>query len=304
VTGRTPNTFIVGAGQVATALAGALRLGGVPVLGLWSRTPAKARSAGAIAGVAAFSAAPPDIILESDVLVLAVTDDAVADVAQTLVATGLVTKHHVMLHCSGATSAEVAFADVRSKIGGVGTLHPLRAINAPKDDMRDFRGTVFGVQGDEAGRTQALALVGAMGGEPLLLEGQQMAAYHAAAALASNQLVALLSVSVELMNGVGISDEQALAALVPLVRGTLDNVSDKGLQQGLTGPIRRGDVHTVRRHLEVVSALPAEVGTLYRELGLRTVAVAREGGGDEAALKAIETVLRAPTVALRSASGE
>ena len=61
MTARNPTTFIVGAGPVATALAGALRLGGVPVLGLWGRTPAAARAAGAAAGVAAFSSAPPDI---------------------------------------------------------------------------------------------------------------------------------------------------------------------------------------------------------------------------------------------------
>ena len=57
-TTRSPNTFVVGAGPVATALAGALRLGGVPVLGLWARKSAQARAAGSVAGVAAFSAAP------------------------------------------------------------------------------------------------------------------------------------------------------------------------------------------------------------------------------------------------------
>ena len=63
MTARNPTTFVVGAGPVATALAGALRLAGVPVLGLWARKPAAARAAGASAGVAAFSSAPPDILL-------------------------------------------------------------------------------------------------------------------------------------------------------------------------------------------------------------------------------------------------
>src|SRR5690606_34361034 len=85
VTKRNPNTFIVGAGPVATALAGAMRLGGIPVLGLWARTPQAARSAGAIAGVASYSTAPPDLMLEADVVVLAVRDDAIAEVATMLV---------------------------------------------------------------------------------------------------------------------------------------------------------------------------------------------------------------------------
>src|SRR6476620_2683714 len=98
MTARNPTTLIVGAGPVATALAGALRLSGVPVLGLWGRRPAAARAAGAVAGVAAFSAAPPDLLLEADVLLVAVADASIGEVAAKLVGTGLVTAKHVMLH--------------------------------------------------------------------------------------------------------------------------------------------------------------------------------------------------------------
>ena len=136
MTTRSPNTFVVGAGPVATALAGALRLGGVPVLGLWARRAAAARSASVIAGVAAFSSAPPDLLLEADVVLLAVRDSAVAEVAQQLVGTGLISSRHVLLHCSGAVSAVEAFASVAGKVGGVGTIHPLRAIADGRAAMR------------------------------------------------------------------------------------------------------------------------------------------------------------------------
>src|SRR5688572_28947962 len=105
MTAPNPSTFLVGAGPVATALAGALRLGGVPVLGLWGRTPSMARAAGAVAGVAAFSSAPPDLVLEADVIILAVKDGAIGEVAQRMLGTGLVSSRHVMLHCSGAMSS-------------------------------------------------------------------------------------------------------------------------------------------------------------------------------------------------------
>ena len=73
-----PSTFIVGAGPVATALATALRRGGVPVLGSWARRPGAARAAASAAGVAAFSSAPPDLMLEARVVILAVRDQAIA----------------------------------------------------------------------------------------------------------------------------------------------------------------------------------------------------------------------------------
>lgn len=289
MTTLTPNTFVVGAGPVAIALAGALRLGGVPVLGLWARTPAAARAAGAASGVASFSAGPPDLLLEADAVVLAVRDDAVDAVARTLVATGLISKRHVLLHCSGAMAAHEAFAGVRDAVGGVSTLHPLRAIADGRAAMRELAGTVFGVEGDERGRSVARALVAAMHGTPLELSGGKMAAYHAAAAMASNYVVALIAAAAEMLAGSGITEEDAVKALLPLSAGALENVRVRGLAGGLTGPIRRGDQATVARHLE---AIPAEVAPLYRELGLRTLTLARQAGdAAEADLDAIERLL-------------
>jgi predicted short-subunit dehydrogenase-like oxidoreductase (DUF2520 family) len=289
MTALTPNTFVVGAGPVATAVAGALRLGGVPVLGLWARRPAAARAAGAVSGVASFSAAPPDLLLEADAVVLAVRDDAIEAVARTLVATGLISKRHVLLHCSGALSAEEAFASVRDSVGGVGTLHPLRAITDGRTAMREFAGTVFGVEGDERGRHVARALVAAVQGTALELSGGQMAAYHAAAAMASNYVVALLGVAAHMLEASGISQEDAVKALLPLCTGALENVRTSGLVGGLTGPIRRGDQATIARHLD---AIPANVAPLYRALGLETLAIARRAADAQPDdLAAIERLL-------------
>jgi predicted short-subunit dehydrogenase-like oxidoreductase (DUF2520 family) len=277
VTSRSPNTFVVGAGPVATALAGGLRLAGVPVLGLWSRRPAAARAAGAGAGVAAFSPAPPDLVLEAEVLVLAVRDDAVGEVASRLVATGLVGERHVLVHCSGAHAAAEAFAPVMGKIGGAGTLHPLRAISDPRAAMRGWKGTVFGVEGDARGRAAATHLAQLLGGTPLALDGAAMVRYHAAAAIASNYLVALLDAAVGLLRTAGVEEGAALAALVPLAQSAVANVGDKGLAQGLTGPIRRGDAGTVARHLAALASDPA-LHELYRVLGRRALGLAQAAG--------------------------
>ena len=250
MTARNPSTFLVGAGPIATALAGALRLGGVPVLGLWARKPGAARQAASAAGVAAFSSAPPDVLLDCEVVVLAVRDDAVTAVAETLLGTGLVNRRHVLLHCSGAMAASEALGAVASRAGGIGTLHPLRAIADGAAAARTMKGTAFGVEGDERGLAVAEQLVRAMGG-------------------------------------------QAQAALVPLAQGALDNVAARGLVAALTGPIRRGDVATVGRHLEALRGEPLE---LYRVLARRTLALAARVDGDSAPdparLDAIRALIR------------
>jgi predicted short-subunit dehydrogenase-like oxidoreductase (DUF2520 family) len=276
---------------VGTALAGALRRGGVPVLGLWARKPQAARSASAVSGVASYSAAPPDLLLECDVVILAVRDEAIAEVAEMLLNTGLITRRHVMLHCSGVLSSAEALATVRDRLGGVGTLHPLRAIADGRKGMHALRGTVFGVEGDHRGAAVATALARALGGTPLLLSSTQMAAYHTAAAMASNFVVALLAAAAELLATAGIAEEDATAALLPLAQGSLDNVGEHGLASGLTGPIRRGDVATVERHMNLLAGL-GDLADLYRVLGRRALALARRAGdAAEADLDAIARLL-------------
>jgi len=281
VTARNPTTFVVGAGPVATALAGALRLAGVPVLGLWARRAQPARHAGSIAGVAAFSSAPPDILLESEVVILAVRDSVIGEVAQMLVGTGLVNRRHVLLHCAGAAAAEEILAPVIDKVAGVATLHPLAAIADPKLAMRALKGTVFGVEGDEAGRAMAHRLVAALGGVMLTLELSQMAAYHAAAALASNYIVATLDAAAAVLASAGVAPDRAAQALLPLAEGALRNVGAHGTTDGLTGPIRRGDSATIQRHLDALRARP-ELVEIYRALARRAVEIASRLDGPEA----------------------
>jgi predicted short-subunit dehydrogenase-like oxidoreductase (DUF2520 family) len=294
MTARNPTTFVIGAGPVATALAGALRLGGVPVLGLWARKPPHARTAGSAAGVAAFSSAPPDVLLEAEVVILAVRDGVIGEVAEMLVGTGLVNKRHVLLHCAGAASAEELLAAVRPKVGGVGTIHPLSAIADGKAAMRTLKGTVFGVEGDEHGRATAAKLVGAIGGIVLALDSSQMAAYHTAAALASNYVVAAIDAAAETLAMAGVAPTDAVRALVPLAEGALRNISARGTTGGLTGPIRRGDAPTIQRHLEALRAKP-ELVEIYRALAHRALEIAGRIDGpdapDRAGLDAIRALL-------------
>ena len=291
---RNPTTFLVGAGPVATALSGALRLGGVPVLGLWGRTPAAARAAGAAAGVAAFSSAPPDILLEAEVVILAVRDASIGEAAQTLVGTGLIGKRHVLLHCAGATSAQEALGGVAHVVRGIGTMHPLMAIADGKAAMRSLKGTVFGIEGDEIGRATAAKLVAALGGIVLGLDSSQMAAYHCAAALASNYIVSAIDAAAQVLAGAGVSPTQAAQALVPLAEGALRNVTQKGTTEGLTGPVRRGDAVTIQRHLDALREQPA-LAQLYRALARHAVEIAMRIDGpdapDRAGLDAIRKII-------------
>jgi predicted short-subunit dehydrogenase-like oxidoreductase (DUF2520 family) len=236
-------------------------------------------------------------LLETEVVILAVRDQVITEVAQMLIGTGLINKRHVLLQCAGAMSAKEVLGRVAGQVAGVGTLHPLSAIADGKLAMRALKGTVFGVEGDDVGRAAAGKLVAAMTGIVLALDGTQMASYHAAAALASNYIVAVVDAAAGMLANAGVSADRAAQAVIPLAEGALRNIAAHGTTGGLTGPIRRGDLGTVQRHLDAIKNRP-ELAEIYRALARRAVEIAGRIDGrdapDRAALEAIRRLLDAP----------
>ena len=147
--------------------------------------------------------------------------------------------------------------------------------------MRALKGTVFGVEGDEVGHAAAAKLVAALGGIVLGLDSSQMASYHAAAALASNYVVAVIDAAAEVLAAAGIAPAEAVQALVPLAEGALRNVAKQGTTDGLTGPVRRGDAATIQRHLEALRGKP-ELAEMYRALARHAVEIATRLDGPDA----------------------
>lgn len=178
-----------------------------------------------------------------DLLVVATPDSAIADVAAR-VAPG---PGVVVAHLAGSLGLDV-LAPHRRRAG----IHPLRAIPTPATDLA---GAWFAVAGDE----MAQQVVADLGGRPVTVADADRAAYHAAACMASNHLVALLGQVERVAATAGVP----LAAFLDLTRGTLDDVERLGAAAALTGPVRRGDAATVARH---VQALPPEEREAYRAL--------------------------------------
>jgi predicted short-subunit dehydrogenase-like oxidoreductase (DUF2520 family) len=133
-----------------------------------------------------------------------------------------------------------------------------------------------------------------VGGVPLVLDRDALPRYHAAAALAANHVLGLVDAARELLSAVGLPRPAATAALAALFLSTARNLERLGLPAALTGPIERGDVEVVRRHLEALAAFP-EIARLYRESAHRVVGLAEakgRAGRDE--LDALRRLLQGP----------
>jgi predicted short-subunit dehydrogenase-like oxidoreductase (DUF2520 family) len=281
---QLPVVGIVGAGRAGLGLALALRRARVTVAGVHGRTEKQMP-----AGVRLSVGGVPPWLRDVGVVVLAVRDDALGACMEDLVRAGGLGRGQVALHLSGALTHDV-LAPLGALGAATGSMHPLMTVSAePAEAARHFRGAAFVLEGDLEAVGVADALVRRLGGVPLTLAPEAKPLYHAGAVFASNYVVAMLAQAVRLFEAAGIAREAAVAALLPLVCATVDNVAAAGPSAALTGPIARGDAATVRRHLVALGHRDAE---LYRAVGRATLRLAREAGLDEEKAARLEEILR------------
>jgi predicted short-subunit dehydrogenase-like oxidoreductase (DUF2520 family) len=257
---RPTPTAVIGAGRLARALLPLLGPAGHPVVAVADGRRARAADVGA-----------------ARLVLLAVPDRAIAEVAARLARRAIDWRGRVVLHHAGALGLSPLAALAR-RGAGVGVLHPLQCLGTDAAAAADLvRGSRARIEGDRAGRAAAARLARGLGLVVLPIDPTpaSRAAYHAAAALASNDLVALLDLAAELLVSAGVSRHAARRALLPLARGTLCQLEAADLAGALTGPAARGDVPTLRAHLERLAQGSPEGAEVHRLLSGRLAAAAQ-----------------------------
>jgi len=271
------------------ALGRLLRERGELIAAVASRTPERAAQAAAFVGGAAKAATYAEIPQHAARVLIAVPDDAVADVARILAAAGM--HRGIALHTSGAHGPE-ALAALAAAGVACGTLHPLQTVANPEEAVRVLPGLAFAIDGAPAAAAWAGRLVALLDGLAQHIPAASRPLYHAAAVMSSNYLMALISTAGMLMIEAGVDEATARRALEPLARTSLENAFRLGPVAALTGPIARGDADTVRGHMAVLAKAPVAVDRLYRAAGLATLGIARQRGLAEVQAGAIEEILR------------
>jgi predicted short-subunit dehydrogenase-like oxidoreductase (DUF2520 family) len=136
----------------------------------------------------------------------------------------------------------------------------------------------FGIEGDAPARRVAQKLVGLMGARSVVIGSADLPVYHAGAVMVSNYVVALADLGRTLLINAGVPSDQALPALIPLMTSVVQNLAQVGLPGALTGPVERGDVSTVRHHLDALKARAPQMLDLYRLVGREVLRIALSKG--------------------------
>ncbi len=278
---------IVGSGRVAASLGRLLRDRGVPVVGIASRDLGHARSAAAfIGGVAAMELEAIPSLAQR--VLIAVSDSAITEVAMRLTNAGF--NRGVALHTAGSRGTE-ALLPLSAAGVSIGVLYPLQTFPTPEQGLRDLPGSYFALTGDPSAMAWAREIVELVPGHILSSQPAHWGLFHAAAVLASNYQATLMDAALETLEAGGVARAEGLAALSSLARATLNNVLRTGPQSALTGPISRGDVETVRRNREALTAVSPATQDLYRAAGQRTIPIARRQGLADSTLAQLEKCL-------------
>ena len=205
------NIVIVGAGRAGTSFDLALRNAGHSV-----RLVHHDEAAG---------------VTGADLVLLCVPDDAIPDVAATIVDDGA-----VIAHCAGSRTLDALATHRR-----VASIHPLAVLSSTDVGARRLAGATYCVAGDPL----AEVVVASLGGRIIRLADDQRTIYHAAAVVASNHLVALMGQVQHLAASIGLE----LGDFIDLAQQSLDDVRVVGPEAALTGPASRGDLATIDAHL-------------------------------------------------------
>jgi predicted short-subunit dehydrogenase-like oxidoreductase (DUF2520 family) len=273
---------VVGRGNLGRTLARAFRAAGY-------RAELRPARKGIEGLVRRLRSAPQAIVF------LAVPDDAVLSIAEHLTGAGRgIPESVAFVHLSGALP--LGALEPLQSTHPIGSFHPLQSFPQPRPPA-SLRGIFVAVDASSPQLLRRLStLARALGARPKHVGDSERALYHVAAVFASNYVDVLLGEGVRLLGVVGWSEKEASASLLALTEGTLASVRERGVVAALTGPVRRGDVNTVDRHLASLSGRAAD---LYRMLGLIALEIAVEAGLEPAAAERMQRALTEKTAATR-----
>jgi predicted short-subunit dehydrogenase-like oxidoreductase (DUF2520 family) len=270
---ESPRIAFIGAGRVAAALARGFARAGYRVVAAASRRASSARGIAAAVEGCRVADSPQAAADEADLVFVTVPDDAIAAVAAAVEWRA----GQAVVHCSGATEL-AALAPAVARGARVGGFHPLQNFADPETALAGLAGCAVAIEADEPLAAVLRQLAAAVRARPIGLPHGARALYHCAGSFAAPFVVAALHEAVKIWRGFGMTESEALAALVPLARGVLDAVERDGTVRALAGPIARGDVGTVTRHLDALATLGGDTAAFYRAAAVRVVPIAVEKG--------------------------
>lgn len=211
-----------------------------------------------------------NLLPKADITCITCPDDKIPALVKKLTEVTVIRPGSIIMHASGILNSTI-LEPLKQQGASIASVHPLKAFrktNTPNTTA--FQNILCAIEGDDAAITILTPLWESMGAQIFSLNSEKKSTYHAAAVMASNYLVTLASEASNLFKKSGVSQKNAHDICLQLMQTSLDNLKHTDSpEQALTGPLSRGDIHTIQQHLDAISS--EQTKTLYCAAGLATL---------------------------------
>ena len=274
---------IIGAGNVGRTMGRLCHQAGHEISDVVCQSKRSASAAVRFIGAGRAWASGQASLSQTDLVLVSTPDGRIPNAVELIESNASTVGRPVVLHTSGAIASSALSS--LSELGmNIGSCHPLQTFESPQSALASVGASYFCIEGEPGAVRIARKLVRDTDARYFEIPTEMKSLYHAAAVMASGGLVALLSFSLDMLVMCGLKPSEARRVLLPLVEGTVANVSALGAKRALTGPVRRGDSETVARNLAALGSADSCAADLYRLLARRSVALVEQNAANPAAL--------------------
>ena len=238
---------IIGAGKVGCSLGRYFVEQGLGVSGYSSKTKESVETAATFTNTRAYDSLY-QLVSENNLIFITTPDDCISEVWAQIVQYDYNEKNKIICHFSGSLSSDVFLN--REKRGFYAcSFHPMYAFSDKFTSYKQLNQVMFTAEGDKEALAELCPLLERLGNPVFVIKGKKKERYHAAASLISNMMIGLYQMGIDMLVDCGFSETEARSLVKPLVEGNIQHLLGTSPEQALTGPIERGDVETIKKHL-------------------------------------------------------
>ncbi len=231
------------------------------------------------------------IVENSEIVFITTPDDLIEKTCNEIFSNNKISKKFVF-HCSGCHSSEILKKAKNNKCF-IGSIHPLQSVPNFEQGIKNLKNAYFCIEGDVEAQEIAKKIVNSISGKYFTINSEFKPLYHLGAVFSSNFINTLIFITCEIYKKIGISDnyEKIVEIIKPLFNGTINSINNSGVIKSLTGPVVRGDIITIEKHLDSIKKFYPEILEIYKNLCKENVKLAEKVTFNEK-IKTIEEMVR------------
>ncbi|MCB2296859.1 Rossmann-like and DUF2520 domain-containing protein [Clostridium tagluense] len=259
----------IGCGKVGFSLGKYFSLKGITLSGYYSKFYKDAKEASKFTNSKAYENIN-DLARDSSIIFITTPDDSIHEVLQRLSNLDLTNK--IICHTSGSLTSSI-FLDINNSDAFAYSIHPIFPFSDKYNSYKTLQNACFSIEGPEAHIPVLKDFIQYLGNKSFTINKEDKALYHLASVTVSNLVLSLINTGCSYLSQCGLSENDALQALLPLIQNNIDNIKTKGFISSLTGPIERNDLNTVKQH---IGAVPTVDVKTYKNLSLKLLSLSQK----------------------------